>query len=813
MTLYEEYIKLKRDLFDRLYSKLNDKQREAVYTVNGPLLILAGAGSGKTTVLVNRISHIIRYGNAYYSELVPPDVSESDIEDMKKALDLPRDELSEYLLKFRVNPAPAWSVMGITFTNKAAGEIKSRIASVFGEDSDEARDIRTGTFHSICVRILRRWGEHIGYDSNFGICDMTDSKRELQECMKKLNIDDKMFPVKSIQNEISRAKDRLMTPADLMAEAGTDIKTKKAAEVYDLYAKRLKSQNLLDFDDIIMRTVELLETCEEVRTKLQHTYRYVCVDEYQDTNYAQLKLTLLLSDYYKNIMVVGDDDQSIYKFRGAVIENILTFDKNYNNTKVIKLEENYRSTQTILEAANKVIANNSGRLGKTLWTGGGKGDKITVKNLRNQNDEARYISDMITQSVRDGKCRFRDFALLYRMNSLSRSFEQAFAKSGIPYRMLGGLRFFDRMEVKDIISYLQVINNPLDDIRLARIINTPKRGIGDKSYSVAETLAYEMGYSVIELMKNAKQFSAISNAAANAMRDFALLIETLREDAQRLSVSDLIHRVIDVTGYGKMISEIKEKNEREERLSNLDELISAAVQYEENADDPNLLEFLEEVALVSDIDKYDEEADAVVLMTIHSAKGLEFPVVFLPGMEENIFPSYMTLMNPEEIEEERRLAYVAITRAKKKLYITHVNDRMMNGRTQCNMLSRFAAEIPDELVDREEEQTQQRMARTSSAFGSAGYGTSAAPKNAFAQRTVPTQARPAANGTNPMMKKAPTASAIAKFVPGDNVSHPVFGNGVILTSKPMGGDTLYEVVFETAGTKKLMATYAKLTKI
>ena len=796
MTIYEEYTELKRQLFDRYYRRLNDKQREAVYTVNGPLLILAGAGSGKTTVLVNRISHIIRYGNAYYSPLVPPDVTDEDIADMKSALLLDDSELSEYLLRFRVNPAPAWSVMGITFTNKAANEIKSRIASVFGEDSDEVREIRTGTFHSICVRILRRWADRIGYESNFGICDATDSKRELTECMKKLNIDEKILSVKSVQNVISRAKDKLMSPAELMAEAGNDIKLKWAAQVYDLYAKLLKSQNLLDFDDIILRTVELLETDAEVRDKLQHTYRYVCVDEYQDTNYAQLKLTLLLSDFHRNIMVVGDDDQSIYKFRGAVIENILNFDKNYDNTKVIKLEENYRSTATILDAANKVISNNSGRLGKTLWTAGDRGDKIVLRNLRTQNDEARYLSDVITSHVRDGKTRFRDFAVLYRMNSLSRTFEQTFAKSGIPYRMLGGLRFFDRMEVKDIVSYLQVINNPLDDVRLARIINTPKRGIGAKSFEVAETIAYELGYSLLEFMKGAKQYTAISNAAAGAMQSFAFLMDSLREDAERLSVSELIRRVIDVTGYGKMIEEIKETNEREERLANIDELISAAVQYEETADEPSLMEFLEDVALVSDVDKYDEEADAVVLMTIHSAKGLEFPVVFLPAMEENIFPSYMTVMNPDEVEEERRLAYVAITRAKRELYITHVDDRMINGRTQCNMLSRFAAEIPDSLLDKEEKREAPRMQNQFAGIARR----QAAPQ--------PFSAASAARKSASPQKKAP----IEHFNAGDSVIHPVFGNGVILTVKPMGGDVLYEVVFENAGTKKLMATYAKLKK-
>ncbi len=795
MTLQEEYLKLKRELFDKYYRRLNDRQREAVYTVNGPLLILAGAGSGKTTVLVSRIAHIIRYGNAYFSPLVPMELTEGDLEELRAAKSLDGEELGEFLLRFRVNPAPAWSVMGITFTNKAANEIKNRIASVFGEESDEVHDIKTGTFHSICVRILRRWGDRIGYDRSFGICDVNDSKRELSECMKKLNIDDKTFPVKSMQTAISRAKDRLMTPEDLMREAGSDIKMKKTAEVYDLYAKRLKSQNLVDFDDIIMRTVELIENDSEVREKLQHTYRYVCVDEYQDTNYAQLKLTLLLSDYYRNIMVVGDDDQSIYKFRGAVIENILNFDKNYANTKVIRLEENYRSTSTILDAANAVISHNEGRLGKTLWTSGDAGDKIVIKNLRDQNDEARYLADEITARVRDGKNKFSDFAVLYRMNSQSRNIESALTKSAIPYRMLGGTRFFDRMEVKDLVSYLQVINNPLDDIRLSRIINVPRRGIGEKSYSVAETIAYEEGYSVLELMKIAGQYVAISTAAARAMSEFALMIDSLREDAAKLSVSELVSKVIDVTGYGKMIEEIKEKGEREERLSNIEELVSAAVQYEDASDDPSLLEFLEEVALVSDVDKYDETADAVVLMTIHSAKGLEFPVVFLPGMEENIFPGYMSVMDPSEIEEERRLAYVAITRAKRNLYITHVNDRMLNGRTQYNQISRFASEIPDRLVDRQEPD------------GMMAFGRGRAQN--YTSLPFNTPARPAQTAARP----APKASPAEKLSAGDSVRHPVFGDGVILSARPMGGDTLLEVVFETAGTKKLMATYAKLKKI
>ena len=795
--LREAYLSAKRALFDQYYESLNERQREAVYQVNGPLLVLAGAGSGKTTVLVTRLAHIIRYGDAYRADLVPTNVTEEAVEAIRSAASLPHEELGEYLTRFAVNPPAPWQVMAITFTNKAAREIKNRIAAVFGEDSEEVSEIRAGTFHSVCVQILRRYGNQIGYDRSFTICDSDDSKKQITICMKQLGIDDKLLPVKTVQNAISRAKDRLVGPEEYAAKAGGDVKYRQIAEVYRLYAEKLKSQNLLDFDDIIMQTVRLMTECEDVRLLLQNRYRYILVDEYQDTNGAQLELTLLLSAKYRNIMVVGDDDQSIYKFRGAVIENILNFDKNYENTAVIRLEENYRSTKTILDAANSVISHNEGRLGKTLWTAGEEGEKILVKYLGNQNDEARYIAETVSRGVQNGGT-YRDYAVLYRMNSQSRSIEQAFAKAGIPYRMLGGMRFFERMEVKDLIAYLALINNPNDDLRLRRIINTPRRGIGDKSVQIAEALAYEEGCPLLEFLRRVKRYSAISSATANQMVNFVYMMDRFREAAASMSVSALIEFVAEESGYNKMLSEMTDLNERDERMNNIGELVAAARSYEDQAEEPTLVEFLEDVALVSDVDKYDETADAVVMMTVHSAKGLEFPEVFLPGMEENIFPSFQTLLNPEEIEEERRLAYVALTRAKKRVVVTHVRDRMLGGRTGANPISRFIEEIPEGLCEMEEElpddaelrQLRQRPAKMK-------------PVNYFVNET---------SKPSPALEKPKKISG-ETFAPGDTVRHVTFGVGVVLTARPMGGDTLYEIAFDKVGTKKLMATYARLTRL
>ena len=795
--LRRAYLEAKRALFDRYYEKLNEKQREAIYQVNGPLLVLAGAGSGKTTVLVNRLAHIIRYGDAVHAQLVPTGATEEDVEEMKAALELDREALGEYLTRFAVNPPAPWQVMAITFTNKAAREIKSRIAAIFGEDSEEVSEIRAGTFHSVCVQILRRYCDQIGYDRSFTICDTDDAKKQVVLCMKQLGIDDKMLPVKTVQTAISRAKDKLIGPEEYLSKAGGDVKYRQIAQIYALYAEKLKAQNLLDFDDIIMQTVRLMRECDDVRALLQNRFRYILVDEYQDTNFAQLELTLLLSAKQKNIMVVGDDDQSIYKFRGAVIENILNFDKNYENTVVIRLEENYRSTKTILAAANEVISHNEGRLGKTLWTAGEQGSPIVIRHLGNQNDEARFIADIVQKGVAQGGS-FRDYAVLYRMNSQSRSIEQAFAKSSIPYRMLGGIRFFERMEVKDIIAYLALINNPNDDLRLRRIINMPRRGIGEKSVQVAEALAYEEGCPLLEFLRRAKRYSAISSATANQMVSFVYMMDHFREMSETLSVSDLIELVAEESGYNKMLAEMPDRAERDERMSNLGELVSAAMSYEETADEPTLVGFLEDVALVSDVDRYDETANAVVLMTIHSAKGLEFPVVFLPGMEENIFPSFQTVLVPEEIEEERRLAYVAITRAKKQVYITHVHDRMLNGRTGSNPISRFAAEIPDELCDKEDALPDDAELR--------------------ALRQRPVKQKPINRFVQETSKVSPALGSMKNseqllLKAGDTVRHVTFGIGVVLTVRPMGGDTLYEIAFEKVGTKKLMATYARLTKL
>ena len=786
--LSSRFLSAKQALFDKLYNGLNEKQREAVFTVDGPLLVLAGAGSGKTTVLVNRIAHIIKYGKAYECESFPEGFTASDAELLESAINLSPEEISQVLSTYAVDSCPPWQILSITFTNKAANEMKERIAKVLGDET-MAKDVWAGTFHSICVRLLRRFGENIGYARDFSIYDTDDQKKLITTIQKELNIDDKMFPVKSTMNIISRAKDKLMFPEDFDAEACSDFRLQKIAEIYYSYASKLKAANALDFDDLIMQTVHLLRECSEAREYCQNRFRYVLVDEYQDTNRAQLELTRLLTGRYHNLMVVGDDDQSIYRFRGATIENILDFDKSFDSAKIIKLEQNYRSTQNILAAANAVIKHNFGRRGKELWCDKGDGDKIRVKKLQNQNEESKYIINKILDGVTRERRKYSDFAVLYRMNAQSNNLENFFAKSGIPYRMLGGVRFYERKEIKDMIAYLCILKNPNDSVRLRRIINEPKRKIGETTIDAVFGISAAQNISPFEVMENAPAYTALAKSAPR-LDDFVKMIRELRAASETISISELIKLVAVRTGYNDMLFGLGE--EGMERIANIGELVNNAVAYETDNPDASLEGFLEDVALVSDVDNYDDTADAVVLMTIHSAKGLEFPVVFIPGFEDGIFPSMQSAMDPEELEEERRLAYVAITRAKERLYCVHVRERMIFGKTQFNPRSRFIDEIPEELVD-------------------LGF----IPKTDSEQTTKSKKQAI----SKEFFKKADLASEIGRtetsehFEVGDRVKHYNFGEGEIISVKPMGADVMYEIIFDTVGTKKLMATYAKLKKI
>lgn len=742
---------------------LNEMQQLAVDTTEGPLLILAGAGSGKTTVLVNRVEHIIS------SHLATP-----------------------------------WQVLAITFTNKAAGELRERLVSAIGE---EANDIWAYTFHSCCSRILRRFGEKIGYTNHFTIYDTDDSRRVMKQCQKQLGIEDKLINHKSILAEISRAKDSLISPEEYKQTAQNDFRKSKIAECYELYQAQLKKSDAMDFDDIIFNTVKLLKENEDVRNIYQTQFKYVMVDEYQDTNHAQYVLTSLLADKYKNICVVGDDDQSIYRFRGATIENILSFENHYKGAKVIKLEENYRSTQNILDGANAVISHNKNRKGKTLFTRSGSGDKIVYKTVMSESEESQYIIDEIVKNVNNGM-KYSDHAILYRMNAQSRNLEVMLTKSGISHRIIGGHRFFDRKEIKDIVSYLAVINNPSDNVRLQRIINVPKRAIGDTMFANVLEIGAGLGMSAFEVCERADEFQKTSRSASKLM-NFTKMIRDFQECIENgMGLNDLLQEVLDVTKYLDYLQE--EPETYEDRVNNIKELSSMFIKYEEESEDANLSEFLEDVALISDIDSYNEDEDAVVLMTLHSAKGLEFPVVFIPGMEEGIFPGNQSMFSEEDLEEERRLAYVGITRAKKKLYLISSQQRMLYGQTSRNMPSRFLREIPSSVID-----DQSVVARRSTGFTT--------PRTAYANASRNELGHSSHNKIGSYTQSSSSAHKFGQagnaaqknnidFKVGDTVCHKSFGTGTVLTVTPMGGDMLLEVAFDKAGTKKMMANYARLEK-
>ena len=803
-TFEARFLAARRAVIAARFQNLNDMQREGVLTTQGPLLLLAGAGSGKTTVLINRIANLIAFGEGSDSHELPEDITEEDVTYLEyylKTRDPAMQQQAERLCALR--PAAPWSILAITFTNKAANELKARLQALLG---DYAMDVWAMTFHAACCRILRREiGRLDGYTGRFTIYDTSDSERVMKDILKDFGLDEKSLPPRLALSVISKAKDKRQGPEQFSKHAGRsgDYRMDRIAQLYAEYEKRLHEANALDFDDIILKTVELLEQFEDVRTYYQRKFHYVMIDEYQDTNQLQYQLTALLAGGYENICVVGDDDQSIYKFRGATIENILSFEKQFKGARVIRLEQNYRSTQAILNAANAVISHNRGRKGKKLWTQNAAGDRITVYEASSESDEANYISSRII-SMSKGK-NFKDFAVLYRTNAQSNAVENAFKRSGIPYRIIGGTRFFDRAEVKDMLAYLCVINNRADELRLQRIINNPPRGIGGRTLEMAQRQAAAAGVPLYTVVSDPYSYPSLEKAAAKLMA-FTVVIEECAELLTTLSLPDFYEEVMLRTGYLKMLEE-KDDIEARTRAENVRELKSSILAYMENTDTPTLAGFLEEIALYTDIEQYDPDADAVVMMTMHAAKGLEFPNVFLTGFEEGLFPSNRCLNEPEELEEERRLCYVAITRAKQNLVISYARQRMLYGRTTTNLPSRFVDELPADSVKRigaPKPSYSQQAPRQYGSFGRVSiYGDTYNDYNDFSQ--IPTRPKPQKDDSvHTQPKPAPKVS----FAAGEMVQHKAFGRGMILTVLPMGADALLEIAFDGVGTKRLMANTA-----
>ncbi len=798
-----DYIQLRKKLIEHDFGSMNARQFEAVTTVNGALLVLAGAGSGKTTVLVNRIANLVKYGNAYKSDICR-NLTEEDIAAAMQYLEGKTDILPQGV--FCVDAPRPWEILAITFTNKAAGELKERIAKKLGSG---AEDIWAGTFHSICGKILRINAERIGFTSRFTIYDSDDQKRLMKDIMKEQNVDEKLFPAKAVLSAISSAKDALVSPEEFSATAGSDLKNQTVAKLYREYQKRLSAADAMDFDDMICHTVRLFSENEDVLERYSGRFRYIMVDEYQDTNHAQYELVRLLSSVHGNLCVVGDDDQSIYRFRGATIENILNFEDDFRGAVTIRLEQNYRSTGNILSAANEVISNNKGRKGKTLWTAGEDGDLIQIYTASDERGEARYITDCILENVRNG-AHFSDHAILYRMNAQSAAVENVFARSGVSYRVIGGMRFYDRKEIRDVLAYLNLIHNNNDEIRLRRIINEPKRGIGNTTVSHAMEIAATLGISLFECFESADQYAPIARAAAK-LSDFCKIIRELSNAAETLCLSELVETMLDKTGY-RLSLETDTSPEAADRLLNVEEFVNTVKQYELENDEPTLSAFLEEIALVSDIDSMNETDDKVTLMTVHSAKGLEFERVFLIGMEEGIFPGQQSIFGgTAEIEEERRLAYVAITRAKCQLTITNASTRMLYGSTGRNMPSRFLREIPKEYC--------RESAQIDTGFS---YGGGYRNRQSYDYTThqsnsvhvygggTPLETKKSASFGTYSAAKQPATTANSSYSAGQTVEHKTFGKGLILSCSSMGNDTLLEIAFENVGTKKLMAGYAKL---
>ncbi|WP_294412692.1 UvrD-helicase domain-containing protein [uncultured Ruminococcus sp.] len=783
----KNYNSAKQAALKRYFSRMNEMQQEAVFTVNGPVLVLAGAGSGKTTVIVNRIANMINFGNAYFD--TTREGSAEDIAFLRDYAEGKTDDFDTLRDIVAVEPIRPWNILAITFTNKAAGELKERLAAMLG---DEAMNIHASTFHSACVRILRSEIEALGYGRDFTIYDSDDSQRMIKNVMGELDVSEKQLAPKAVLSDISFAKDKMISPAELRADAGQDYRKKMVAKLYALYQERMKTANALDFDDILVLTVELFEQFPEVLEKYRSRFKYIMVDEYQDTNHVQFRLVSLLSEGHKNLCVVGDDDQSIYKFRGANIENILGFEEQFEGAKVIRLEQNYRSTQTILDAANSVISHNNSRKPKTLWTSGEKGDKVYWYKAVDETDEAKFVADTILAKYKETG-RYSDCAVLYRMNAQSNSIERMLVRCGIPYRVYGGMRFYDRKEIKDVTSYLSFINNHNDMLRFRRIINEPKRGIGDSTLTIIEDISRDLKLSPFDVLKNCEEYAPLSKKVT-ALKNAYQMFEFLTEKSEELPLDEFLDVLLDKTGY---LDSLKALENADTKIENVQELLTSMVQYMEQADEPSLSGFLEEVALYTEADRDDGSGDKVTLMTVHSAKGLEYENIFVIGMDDGIFPSARSFDSEDDMEEERRLAYVAITRAKKHLYLTNARQRMLFGQTQHNVTSRFMKEIGSELVEK--------------------HDNAAAMKQQLeAEDKSVTEVR-SATLQQQLARSKKTAGSAPKetvaYTAGEKVSHSIFGEGVIVSVKPMANDSMLEIAFDKVGTKKIMANYAKLKKL
>ena len=782
----EEFQALKAAALRRFFARMNQPQFEAVTTVEGPVLVLAGAGSGKTTVIVSRIVHMILFGDALHT---PTPMPGADGLARLAAYAQGRTEMTPRELQELVaaDPVAPWRILAITFTNKAAGEMKSRLAQALGE---AAPDIHAATFHSACVRILRSCIDRLGYGTGFTIYDSDDSVRVMKACMKELNISEKRFTPKAVLGAVSAAKDAMLTPEEYAAQAGSDYWRMTAARLYTAYQQRLFEANAVDFDDLICLTVRIFEQCPDVLEKYRRRYQYLLVDEYQDTNHAQYRLVSLLAGEHGNLCVVGDDDQSIYRFRGASIENILSFEEQFPGCRTIRLEENYRSTQHILDAANAVIAHNEGRKEKRLWTQAGDGEQVTLVRSASERHEGEFIADTIRKAVEEG-ASYDDFAVLYRMNALSNSVERALVRAKLPYRIYGGVRFQDRREIRDVTAYLCLLCNPNDSVRFERIVNVPKRGIGEGTAATILQIGHDLHMTPLEVIRNCEDFPALAKRRTALLR-FSALMDALQEAAEVLPLEELFDAVLEQTGYMEMLE--AEGEQGLTRIENVEEYRSNIVDYIRNAETPTLEGFLEETALYTDADK-ESEGPHISLMTIHAAKGLEFDTVFTVGAEQGIFPSQRSLDTQEETEEERRLCYVMMTRARRRLYLMQTQNRLLFGRTQSNPLSRFVREIPEEHLRQVNNGLYEE--------GNAGGEESAASGITGMRRQMA-----AISGYG-----QPAAGAVPALAEGDRVFDKSFGEGTVLRAEPMAGDCLLEIAFDRVGTKKLMARYRRLVKL